>query len=433
MLKRLISLVLVIIITGAVASFLNAQEGTTVIEWMGWRIEARTSLLIALGLALMIIVVGFDRLVGLIIGLPDRISGRVAARRQTQGHHALALGLVAASAGDGREATRQSKKAKRLLGGNTLTDLLSAQAAGLTGDHAAAAAFFETLSEKRETAFFGQAGLMRLYGEEGRHEDALEAGRAAFRLNHNAPQLAKALFALEAQEENWDEAILALNTARHDDELSRDDADHLTAVLYFKKAEHLMAEDATPQDILKSLEASLKADPGFSPAVMAARPLYHEQNKKKKIAPMIERALAKTPQPQFVHTLFEEWTSGKDSGADALAKLIRLIDKHGNDASCLLAAAQLAKQLELWGEALRLITLIPEDARDIKAWQMLADLAEHPPEGDQGEWPQKQQALIKASEARAAKSWTCSTCQTAHHQWQSRCSSCDSFGAVKWQ
>ena len=132
MLKRLISLVIVIIITGAVASFLNAQKGSTVIEWMGWRIEARTSLLIALGLALMIVVVGFDRLVGLIIGLPDRISGRVAARRQTQGHHALALGLVAASAGDGREAARQSK-AKRLLGGNTLTDLLSAQAAGLTG------------------------------------------------------------------------------------------------------------------------------------------------------------------------------------------------------------------------------------------------------------------------------------------------------------
>ena len=116
MLKRLISLVLVIIITGGVASFLNAQEGTTVIEWMGWRIEARTSLLIALGLALMIIVVGFDRLVGLIIGLPDRISGRVAARRQTQGHHALALGLVAASAGDGREATRQSKKSKAASG-----------------------------------------------------------------------------------------------------------------------------------------------------------------------------------------------------------------------------------------------------------------------------------------------------------------------------
>ena len=100
MIKRLISLVIIIIITGFVASFLNAQEGATVIEWMGWRIEARTSLIVALAIGLMIIVVGFDRFVGMIIGLPERISGRVNERRQNQGHHALALGLVAASAGD---------------------------------------------------------------------------------------------------------------------------------------------------------------------------------------------------------------------------------------------------------------------------------------------------------------------------------------------
>ena len=432
MLRRLISLVIIIILTGVVASFLNAQEGATVIEWMGWRLEARTSLLVAVAVGIMIVVVGFDRFVGAIIGLPDRISGRVAARKQQQGHHALALGLVAASAGDGREAHRQAKKAKRLLGGNTLTDLLSAQAAGLTGDHAAAAAFFETLSEQRETAFFGKAGLMRLYAEEGRNDDALTAGREAFKLNQNTPQLAKALFAMEAQNEHWDYAITALNVARRDEEMSREDADHLMAVLQFKKAEHLMAEDAAPKEILRVLEDALKADQGFSPAVMAARTLYQEQGKSKKIAPMIERALAAKPEPQLVMALYEEWSKGKASAADALAKLIRLIDKNGNHQMSVLTAARIAMQLELWGEALRLINLIPEQARVITAWQMLADLAEHPPETGDADWPDKQHALMKASDAKPQERWRCTSCQTLHHSWQTRCSSCDSFATVRW-
>lgn len=433
MIKRLISLVIVIIITGFVASFLNAQEGATVIEWMGWRIEARTSLIVALAIGLMIIVVGFDRFVGMIIGLPERISGRVNERRQNQGHHALALGLVAVSAGDGREASRQASKAKRLLGNNTLTDLLSAQAAGLAGDHAAAATFFETLSAQRETAFFGQAGLMRLYVEDGRKDDALEAGREAFRLNKNAPQLAKALFALEAQEENWDDAITALQVARRDHEMSQEDADHLTAVLHYKKAEQMMAADAMPKEVLKVLEEALKADAGFSPAVMAARPLYHDLNKPRKVSAMLERAISTTPQPELVMALFEEWTNGKNTGADALVKLIRLIDRNGNDHASLLAAARIAMQLELWGEALRLVNLIPEDQRNIAAWQILAELAEYPPEGKKGEWPDKQMALIKASEARPSQGWICTNCNTTHQHWHSRCSSCDSFATVKWQ
>ena len=50
MLRRLISIVVLLAIAGFIASFLQAQPGVTQIEWLGWRIEARTSLLIAIAL-----------------------------------------------------------------------------------------------------------------------------------------------------------------------------------------------------------------------------------------------------------------------------------------------------------------------------------------------------------------------------------------------
>ena len=73
---------------------------------MGWRIEARTSLIVALAIGLMIIVVGFDRFVGMIIGLPERISGRKWTQAKSRSSCPCARPL-AVSAGDGREASRQ--------------------------------------------------------------------------------------------------------------------------------------------------------------------------------------------------------------------------------------------------------------------------------------------------------------------------------------
>ena len=41
----------------------------------------------------------------------------------------------------------------------------------------------------------------------------------------------------------------------------------------------------------------------------------------RKVTAMLERASSTTPQLELVMALFEKWTNGKNSGADALAKL----------------------------------------------------------------------------------------------------------------
>lgn len=447
MLRRLITIALLLALAGFAASFLQAQPGHTRIEWLGWRVEARTSLMVALGVGVIWLAISFDRLLGYIVGLPGRISGNFSARRQKQGHHALALGLIAASAGDGREALRQSKRAQRLVGSDTLTDLLTAQAAALNGDNAAAARFFETLAAEKSTAFLGQAGLMRLEAETGDDDAALTAGRAAFALNKKAPALAKALFILEARQGHWAEAITALDVARRDPQMTAPEVAAAFAALYVEQAR--AGDDAAAA--LKNLELALKHDPGHGPAALAAARHYAEAGKLRKCTSVLETAFARTPHPEVAQALLKAW--GDDE--NALAKLIRLTEKLGHPPAALTATARLAMRFDLWGEALRLITLIREEERNLTAWQILADLAEHPPaenspaehssdgqrSGDDGtgqdrpgvDWPDRGEALMRAATAPQPPAWACRSCGTSAMDWASTCSSCGSFARISWR
>ena len=101
------------------------------------------------------------------------------ARRQKKGERALSLGMVAFAAGDHKMARRQARKAEKLLGSGLLPDLLSAQAAHAAGDGKAAMRYFTALSKNEDTSYFGHLGLMRLYQEQGKDTQSIEAAHKA--------------------------------------------------------------------------------------------------------------------------------------------------------------------------------------------------------------------------------------------------------------
>lgn len=437
MLKRLITIAFLLTLVGFGASFLNNQPGMTRLEWLGWRLEARTSLLVAIAVGVVWLAIMLDRIIGVITGLPGRISGSINSRRQRQGHQALAIGLVAASAGDGREAMRQSKKAKRLMGAQPLTDLLSAQAASLTGDPEAASRYFETLADHRETAFFGKAGLMRLEAERGDDQAALAMGRQAFALNNKAPGLAKALYALEAQHGHWAQAIDALAAAERDPSMDQADVKKGFATAYYAWAKDAQDQDKDDAAVLTHLGKALKYDAGFPPAVLAAAACHDAMGKPRKTRTVLQSGFANTPHPDVTTALFEH--HGGDE--KALAQLIRLTDQNGNPPDALVQVARLAIRLNLWGEAKRLLDRVPEGQRDLNTWQAYADLAEHAPDDCQGDapddktapWPDRDQALSMAAQAKRPSAWQCSSCRHVTADWHAHCPECGHFATITWR
>ena len=74
--------------------WLSAQEGVTVINWLGWRVEL-TSLLIAglvLGLGVLFLL---SVLIATLLSWPSRLGHNWRARCRRRGEHALGQGMVA--------------------------------------------------------------------------------------------------------------------------------------------------------------------------------------------------------------------------------------------------------------------------------------------------------------------------------------------------
>ena len=107
------------------------------------------------------------------------MSANWRARLKIGGERALGLGMVAFAAGDFKAARKHARSAEKLLGAGMLPDLLSAQAAHASGDIRAALRYFTALSKEKDTAYFGQSGLMRLTHEKGQSAESIKNARAA--------------------------------------------------------------------------------------------------------------------------------------------------------------------------------------------------------------------------------------------------------------
>ena len=158
MFVRLLLLFVLIVLAAGAASWLMAQPGNLSIEWLGWQMEMRSSLAVTLVVITALLLVFFDRLQRALWSMPRWLGGRWRERRHTAGHRALTLGLMAVSAGEPMEARKQAARARRLLNAPQLTGLLSAQAAHLAGDNAAARRYFTALTHDETPNFWGKLG-----------------------------------------------------------------------------------------------------------------------------------------------------------------------------------------------------------------------------------------------------------------------------------
>ncbi len=428
--RRIIGLIIWILIIASLAHVLAAQEGTTRIDWLGWRIETHTSLLVAGMLFLIWMIMVLDRLLSFVANIPHRISGGFSSRRGKQGRRALALGMAAAAAGEGIEAMKHARKSVHYLGHDVMTDLLMAQASSLSGDRQSARRYFHALTTHPDTAYYGHIGHMRLALEAGDEQEALTAGRAALALKPRSASIANALFVLEAKAEHWDNAEAVLKIARHrqspDQTAQSKDAE---AIILLEKAKTAQSEKARQQ----LLSRSLKANPDFLPAILAQSDLYLANQQTRKATALLEKHFLHAPHPATADLLMQNWSG---NSARKLSRLIKLTDKGGQQKEAVLATARVAFDQQLWGEADRLVHLIPETERDARVWQLLADLAEQTAddEGDiAGDKPDSGQMLRYAATAPRQPEWRCQSCYSQLSEWDAICPQCQSFASIKWQ
>jgi HemY protein len=123
-------------------------------------VDAATPVVVFAGLLVLAVLYLAVRALAWLVRLPRRMRLARAMRRRRDGDRAVTRALVALAAGHQSDAVAEANRARKLLGETPQTLLLSAQAHGLAGREAEAAAHFGTLAAHPDAALVGLRGLL---------------------------------------------------------------------------------------------------------------------------------------------------------------------------------------------------------------------------------------------------------------------------------
>ncbi len=423
MIRRLLLLVLVIALVVAAAVWLAERPGEVVIRWMGWRVDTTVPVLV---LALLTVLGAAAFLLQALRGLiafPRRVLDARRRRRTAQGYRALSDGLAAVAAGDPRQARRLARRADKLLEDRSLTGLLTAQAAQLSGDEPEAERRLHQMVERPETAFLGLKGLLTQAIKRGDDGAALDYARRAWALNGPTDGIAATLFDLQARAGQWAEAEATLDEARKRGALTGGDLARFRALALLERSRG--ETDTLPA--MKLALAAHKADPGLVAAAVRAAELLHRLAKPRKAIAIITATWRISPHPDLVDALIA--LAPAETPLMRVKRIEKLVRANPAAPDGHIALAEAALAAKLWGQARTHL----EQALDQRPTQGLYGLLARLEREEKQDEAAAQDWLAKAVGAPAEPAWTCTACGKATGHWAVTCPNCGRVDSLEWR
>ena len=413
------------------AALVADHPGAVSLEWLGYKVDTSIGVLLAAVLLLSVCLSVVFRIWFFIRNAPKRVGKARRDWRRNRGYKALTQGMVAVAAGDAQEARRQANKAENLLAEPPLTMLLSAQAAQLSGDEKAASKFFEKMSERKDTKYLGIHGMLNQAIQEGDKVVALDLAEKANDLNPKTDNVSKALFELQVQSGNWEEAEDTIRKAVKDKHLDTDIGRRRRAVILYQRS----VEAESNGQLNDALSFAKKANnlvPGFVPAAERTSRLLQGAGKRRKAASVIEEIWVTNPHPQLADVM-EELSSGV--GAQEKMRSVEKLANYNKDhAESHLAIAKAALVAEMWQEAREHLEAVAEAANpgDVPSARVCRYMAELE-EGENHDIEASREWLKKAAIAEPDSAWNCNQCGQVMADWDPVCNHCESFDSLEWR
>ncbi len=379
------------------------------------RFDAPMSVAVTLLLVLFALLTLLLRLLVGLRRVPSATGRRLRLRRREQGDRAITASIQALAAGELADARREASRARHLLGDVPQTLLVTAEAEHAAGRLPESEAAFRALADRRDTAFLGYRGLVRLAVESGDWARAGSLLADADRARPDTAWLRREKLLLAARTGEWAAAL----------PLARDDAER--AAFGTAAAE---AEADRGRAIRLAREAH-KLAPALAPAALAyARRLHEEWSAGKALAvlretwrraphpALAEAALAREPDPLKRMQLAEAFVA---RGTDALETHLLL--------------GRMALEAGMIGEARRRAALAQASAAapDRRVLTLVADIAERDTTRTDAERRAAfAEALREAAAAPPGPVWRCESCTVEHAAWSPVCAHCGMPARIAW-
>ena len=427
MMGRLLKLVVIAGLTAILASWLSQQEGMSRLDWLGYRIEVQTSWLAAVFLIFCVVLIFIYRFWRALRHWPSLITSGWRMRRRQRGERALALGMVALAAGDGKAARKQAKRSEKLLGRGMLPDLLAAQAAHANGDTKAAQRYFTDLSKEEDTAYYGQIGLMNLHHGFQDDKNSKKAAQKALALNPKAGAPAGHLRGYALQDADWKTAyelgrILKQSADQRDQQPAS--LAYQQGVIALLQAREMAAEKGTAGEEMTWLEKAVADAPDLLAAAQELARAEEKYGRNKKAITILEKTFQLAPHAMVLDDL--QRLTGDNDG-QFIARLIKLAKSSKQRVEAAYVIARRALQAGIWASASAQLAEIPTSEQRSDYFEMMAELARHK-EDETAQF----EAMQQATRAPRGPAWQCHSCELILPQFEPVCPACAEVGQISW-
>ena len=410
----------------AAAIWLADHPGRVGIDVDGYRIDTSVGVLAVAVFVLVLVGVAVYALARVLRKAPGELARSRRSRRRARGYQALTQGMVAVAAGDSGEAGRHARRANALLSDPPLTMLLSAQAAQIEGDEAAAGRYFHAMLGRPEMEFLGLRGLLMQSTRAGDSAAALEYARRAYQLRPQTPWVLTTLFDLQVRAGQWDEAEKTLDEAirRRAVDAARGQRDKVLVLNERGRAAEAAGE---PARALSFARKSLDLGRDFLPATLRVARLLIADDSARRATRVIEDAWRQGPHPDLL-ALYREALAPADE-LTWLTAAQKLAEQNSGHPETLLALAEAALAARLWGEARRYLDAVLEGGDTARACRLRARLEE----AEHGDGRAAREWLARAAVAAPDPAWVCEQCGAVSAEWSPLCRRCDAFDGLVWR
>lgn len=435
MLWSLFKIVLFVALVGLAtfgAGFLMENGGAVRISLASIELSL-SPLAAAIGAAVLVFVIWLIfRAAGLLVAVLRFLNGDETAlsryfdrNRERKGFQALADGMMALASGEGRVAMAKAARAEKFLGRPELTNLLSAQAAEMSGDRKKALEIYKRLLVDDRTRFVGVRGVMKQKLAEGDTTTAMRLAEKALALKPKHVDTQDTLLRLQADHEDWAGARKTLMAKLKSSALPRDVHRRRDAVLAYAEARDALGRGETDVASKAAVEAN-RLSPDLVPAAVLTARMYGREGKPKLAAKVISKAWAATPHPELAAAFAEIMP---DETPTARIKRFRPLMKAklGHPEARMLAA-ELQIAADDFPAARQALGDLAETGPTARSLTLMAAIER----GDGAEDSVVRGWLAKAVSASRGPQWTCGACNHIHGAWVPVCENCKSFDTLAW-
>ncbi len=346
--------------------------------------------------------------------------------RERKGYEALSEGMMALASGEGHLAMTKATRADKYLQQPQLTNLLTAQAAEMTGDRRKAEETYKKLLADDKTRFVGVRGIMKQKLSDGDTETALLLAQKAFALKPKHEETQDVLLRLQAEKSDWAGARKTLGAKLKSGSLPRDVHKRRDAVLALSEARDVLEDGKTIEAREAAIEANRLSPDLIPAAVMAARGYIDEGN-----ARYATRVLTKTwnaqPHPDLAAAYAE---IVPDETAEARLKRFRSLTKTTTDHP---ETKMLMAELYIAAEDFPAGKIALGDLVEANPTARILTLMAAIERGKGADDSVVRGWLTRALTAPRGPQWMCENCQHIHSGWSATCDNCKSFDTLAWK